>query len=215
MFATFELRNAPVLIGRVFTRILAAYIFVGMAFVMFADQAIRLLGTPKYYGAMGIVGPIVLAYFFFNAANLMDAAFYVRHKTSIKPWITGASTIVTLGLFAWLIPRYGSMGAACATMGGFAFHAAATWIMSQRVFWVKYESLRLIAMVISALSLVLLSQIINCGLFTTVIKVALWLTWPMSMWFTGLVTDDEKNLIMSAAWSVKGRCRKYCIHIRT
>lgn len=209
MFAAFELPNAASYFGRVFTRMLAAYTLAGMGFVIFADEVIRLLSTDKYFDAAPVVAPMVLAFFFLNAANLMDAAFYVRHRTSLKPWITGSATAVAIGLYLWLVPDYGEMGAAYANLAAFAFLAAATWAISQSVFRVKYERLRLAGMMLSALAIVFLSQVIPWGAWTIPVKLLLWASWPALLWLTGLVSRDEKDMLILGFWTTIAEGRKF------
>ena len=103
--------------GRTFTRILAAFLLVGLAACLFQDEAALVLGGAAYAGAAGIVAPVVLAGFFQTAASLMDAGFYVRRRTGLKLYITLAATAVILVLYSVLIPLYGAMGAAAATAG--------------------------------------------------------------------------------------------------
>jgi O-antigen/teichoic acid export membrane protein len=208
MFAAFELPNAASYFGRVFTRMLAAYTLAGMGFVIFADEVIRLLSPDEYFDAALVVAPMVLAFFFLNAANLMDAAFYVRHRTSLKPWITGSATAVAIGLYVWLVPEYGEMGAAYANLAAFSFLALATWAVSQNIFRVKYERLRLAGMLLSAFGVVFLSQAIPWGHWAIPVKLLLWMSWPVLMWLTGLVSGEEKELLLSGFWMVITEGRK-------
>ncbi len=107
-----------------------------------------------------VVAPVLLAYFFQSAASLMDAGLYVRHRTGLKLGITLATTAVMLLMYALLIPRYGSMGAAIGTLIGFAFLAVCTWAVSQRVFPIRYEWSRLAALLTLAVGLWLLSRLL-------------------------------------------------------
>jgi len=208
MFDAFELPDAPSLVGRVVTRILAAYVFVAIGVCVLCDEAIAVLASAEYAGATAVVGPIVLAIFFLYAANLMDAAFYVRRRTGLKPWIMAASMVVALGLYAWLIPQFGAMGAAFAALGGFMFHAAATWAVSQRVFHVQYEYGRVGTMLASAIAVVLLAGHLDLGIVNVPAKLGLWAAWPAMLWITGLVSKDEKAMVMAAIDQVGRRAKR-------
>ena len=139
LFKAAEEPDAPQVFGRAFTRILAAFLLVGLGASLFQDEAAAVLGGAKYAGAAVIVAPVVLAGFFQAAAALMDAGFYVRRRTGLKLWITLAATAVILVLYVVLIPPFGAMGAAFATVAGFAFLALGTWWATQRIFRVEYE----------------------------------------------------------------------------
>src|ERR1019366_2533559 len=118
MYKAAEAPDAPQVFGRTFTRIMSAFMLVGLAACLFQDEAVRILGgaKPEYASAAVIIAPVVLAGFFQTAAALMDAGFYVRRRTGLKLYISLASTVVILVLYVVLIPTYGAMGAALATV---------------------------------------------------------------------------------------------------
>ena len=112
MFDAFERPDAPIVIGRIFTRLLGVYLFVGLGVCLLKDELIHLLGSDRYAGAGATVSLLVLASYFSNASNLLDAAFvYVRRQTHWKAWLNLAGAVLTVTLFAWLIPTYGAIGA--------------------------------------------------------------------------------------------------------
>jgi O-antigen/teichoic acid export membrane protein len=207
MYDAFEMPHATALVGRVFTRILAAYVFVAVGLCLFCNDAIALLGSPAYARATDVVRPCVLAGLFLSAASLMDAAFYVRRRTGLKPWIMGGAMIVTVGFYAWLIHPFGAMGAAYAALGGCIFLAAATWAVSQRVFLVRYEYGRLFAMLATAIALVLLTaEHLGVGGINIPIKLAVWAVWPAVLWGAGLISKDEKAIIVTGVRRACQRC---------
>src|SRR5262249_39527544 len=126
--------DAPAGVGRALLRILTAYLTVGLALCVAADEVVVLLGGARYAAAAAMVAPVVLAYYFVTAADLLDAGFYVTRRTGWKTPVMLFSTGAMLALYAALIPPYGVLGAALATLGGFVFHAVATAWMAQRVF---------------------------------------------------------------------------------
>lgn len=208
MYKVFEEPDAPAMIGRVYTRILAAYLFVGIGLCMVQDELIAVLGSPEYAGATAVLAPLVLAYFFLNGADLMDSAFYVRRRTSLKPWIAAASTVVILGLYAWLIPQYGAQGAAYATLLGFLFHAIVTLAVSQRVFPVQYEFARLAGMLGLAIAIVIMARWVGSGLGTIPAKLALCAAWPVILWSAGLISSQEKRWVVASIQRARALLRR-------
>ena len=185
--------TAPVVFGTMFTRILAVYLLVALGLALFQDEVVKLLGSAAYARASVVVAPVLLAYFFQSAASLMDAGLYVRRRTGLKLGITLATTAVMLLAYAVLIPSYGIMGAAIATLIGFAFLAFCTWAVTRRVFPVRYEWPRLLAMLMLATGLWLLSRLLTADPWTWPIKAGLWLLWPAAVWSTGLMSRREKE----------------------
>lgn len=185
--------KGPQVFARMATYLLGAYVFVGLGLCLFQHELITLVAGSAYTVAGSVVAPVVLSYGFFGAATLLDAAFYVRRQTRYKAWIALASTLLMLGLYATLIPAHGLIGAALATLGGFACHMILTWRMAQTVFPVPYEYRRLLAMLLIAVGLWLVSQELEIGLVRLPVKIACWMLWPVTVWFSGLVTRRERR----------------------
>jgi O-antigen/teichoic acid export membrane protein len=193
MYAVARQPDAADVFGRAFTRILAAYLLVGLTLCLFQDEIVRLIAGPAYAAATQVVPPVVLACFFQAGASLMDAAFYVRHRTGLKLCITLAATALMVVLYVVLIPRYGGLGAALATLGGFAFLAVSTWTVTQRIFPVRYELPRLAALVGLTVGLWLVSRGLPIGGWALAAKVGLLVTWPLLVWRTGLMSLHERE----------------------
>jgi O-antigen/teichoic acid export membrane protein len=205
MYAVARLPEAPVVFGQMFTRILAVYALVGLGVCLFGDEAIALLGGAPYARASLVIAPVLLGCMCQGAVSLMDAGLYVRHRPGLKLVVTLAGTTVMVLLYILLIPRYGSMGAALATLGGFAFLAGCTWAVTQRVFPVRYEHLRL-AMVL-ALTAVLwaFAQILPAVPWALAAKAVLWLLAPLLIWHSGLMNREEKDHVRDFARHLLGR----------
>jgi O-antigen/teichoic acid export membrane protein len=187
--------DAPGVFGRVFTRILGFYLLVGLGLALFQDEIVAILGSPTYAPAAYVVAPVLLACFCQAAATLMDGGLYVSRRTGLKLGITLATTVVMVVLYALLIPTWKSMGAALATLGGFAFLALLTWLVTRQVFPVDYEWSRLIPVLALTISLWLLSRLVGTGGWALACKLSLWLTWPLVVWHTGLLSAVEKQYV--------------------
>jgi O-antigen/teichoic acid export membrane protein len=195
MYKAAQRDNAPIIFGAAITRILAAYLLTALALALFQDEVVLLLGSSVYARASAVLAPVLLAYYFQSAASLMDAGLYVRHRTGLKLVITSATTAVMLLMYALLIPSYGSMGAALATLIGFAFLAVCTWAVTRRVFPIRYEWGRLAALLILAIGLWLVSRLLPLAWWVWPLKAGLWLLGPALVWYTGLMSHGEKEQV--------------------
>jgi O-antigen/teichoic acid export membrane protein len=189
--------EAPGVFGRAFTRILAAYLLVGLGLCLFQDEAMAVLAGPAFARATEVIPIILLACFFQAASSLMDAGLYVRHRTGLKLGITLTATALMLLLYSLLIPRYGSRGAAVATLAGFAFLAAHTWWTTQRVFPVRYEWPRLLGVVALAAALAVAGRCLPAAAWAWPLKAGLWLALPLLAWKVGLLSGAEKGYVRS------------------
>lgn len=191
--------DAARVFGRVATRILAAYLFVGLALCLLSEEVITAFAGAAFRRAAPVVAPVVLAYWFQAASVLMESAFYVRRKTAWKFRVALASTVVTVAAYAALIPPYGALGAAYATLVGFAFHAGLTYAAAQRFFPVRYELGRLAALLGSSAGVWLLGAWADAGPAAVPVKVALWLLWPALLWAAGFFNAEEMQWAAAAA----------------
>jgi O-antigen/teichoic acid export membrane protein len=207
MYMAARQADAPAIFGRMFSRILAAFLLVGLGVCLFQDEAVALLGWWKHPGAAVVIAPVVLAGFFQTAASLMDAGFYIRRRTGRKLVVTLVAAAAMTALYFLLIPGGGEVGAALATLGGFSLLAALTFWATRRLFPVRYEWRRLAAALGLAVGLWLASRALPPAVWTLPIKAALWLLWPLALWAVGLVSPAEKALLRGAATRALTICR--------
>jgi O-antigen/teichoic acid export membrane protein len=103
---------------------------------------IRILGyaviNPAYWKSMVLVPVVALAYVFYGLFINFSLAFYHTGKTAAMARVVFASFLVNLAANLALIPRYGSRGAAAATVLGFLFMAIAGFAAGRRLFPVQY-----------------------------------------------------------------------------
>lgn len=184
--------DAAVLFGKVFTRILAVYVGVGLGLCLVAGEVVNLLAGADYAPAATIITPVVLAYYFLTAADLMESGFYIRRHTAWKLPITLMATLVTITLYGLMIPHGGIEGAALATLFGLAFTALITGIASQRVFPVQYEWLRVSLCLGAAIGVWFLGGLMPMSLWLLPIKAGLWLLWLGFVW-VAVMSQEEKQ----------------------
>jgi O-antigen/teichoic acid export membrane protein len=187
--------NASILVGQMFTRLMAPYVWVGLGLCLFQREIVLVLGTAAYRDAVIVIPPLVLAYFFLCTQRLLDSAFYVYRCTHYKLGITILATVTIVILYCLLIPRYGALGAAFSALGAFFVYAVATWIVSQRVFYVRYEMQRLASMLLVAGLLAAPNWWLGSGLLCNAVRLGLLAAWPVAMWTLRLITPEEKRLI--------------------
>jgi O-antigen/teichoic acid export membrane protein len=189
--------DAAGLFGRVFTRSLAAYLWGSLGLCLFQEEVVLLVAGPAYQAAADVIAPVALAYFFLLAADLMDGAFYIIGRPELKTLTALISLLVTCLLYFGLIPCWGSLGAAYATLAGFLFHAGLTLLMSQRVFPVHHETRRLASMLALAAVTWAISRSLPAAPWAMVLKGLVWLLLPGILWITDLLSEDEKRWVMS------------------
>lgn len=124
-------------------------IWLALACSLFILDFFRILTTPAFFSASRFVHLILVAYIFQVWASVQDIGILISEKTeylTLANWIAAG---VALAGFAILIPPYGGMGAATATLISFFTRWVLTYRMSQRLWRVEYTwgpVLRLVAL---------------------------------------------------------------------
>lgn len=211
MYEAYKRPNGRELLGKTVTRMLAAYLFAGLVLVVFQGEVLAVLGSESYFEAKQVIGLLVLANFFIVGANFMDVAFYVENRTRLKPRIAAVSAAAILALYALLVPRYGALGAAWATLLGFVIHAILTTRVARSVYALAFERRRLTVGLLLAVTIAIGSQWLGTGLWTFPARMVLCALWPAILWWTGVVSDEEKAFVVAGY----RRVQQYAHGLRT
>jgi len=154
--------DAPKLFSRVFTYFVGFMMLVFVMGSLFVDDIARIqffgryfIG-PDFWGGLGIVPIILLAYVFTGAYVNFVVGVYLEKKTKYLPYATGAGAVVNVAANFLLIPRLGIAGAAIATLLSYVVMAAGIYFPSQRLYHVHYEWSRIARIFFVALCVVLL-----------------------------------------------------------
>ena len=115
--------DAESVISRIFTWLMVVLSFCSLGLVFLARPALRILTTPRFLAAAGLVPLIVGAFYLRSIGEFFRFRFMVEGKPKYEAVCTGAATVVCTAAYYSLIPRFGAWGAAMATVVAFAFLA--------------------------------------------------------------------------------------------
>jgi O-antigen/teichoic acid export membrane protein len=142
-------QEARVLFGKVLTAFLliASAIFIILS--LFIENAVKLslfgkhLIGPDFWGGLFIVPIILLAYLFNGMYINFMAGIQIEKKTHFLPLVTGAGAAANVAANFLLIPRYGMLGAAYATLISYLIMAVSIYFISQRHYRIQYEYVKM------------------------------------------------------------------------
>ena len=104
---------------------------------------IRIMGRTilgeQFLSGLPIVPIILLAYLFNGLYMNFIAGLYIEEKTQYFPLITGLGAVVNVAVNFTLIPQFGIMGAAWATLASYVVMAGGLFIVSQKFYRINYE----------------------------------------------------------------------------
>lgn len=109
-----------------------------LAGLLFSREILFVISAPQFQGAVVYVPLILFSSLFNGYYFLVSTPIFYYKKTNWIPIITGASAMLNVGLNLWWIPRLGALGSAWATLWSFVVMFGIAYILSQRLFPIKY-----------------------------------------------------------------------------
>lgn len=117
---------------------------------LLADDAIRLMAGAEFHAAGRTIPILCLAMLFFGYRQVSYVGAAIRERSDLIAWGTVAGAGVALAANVLLIPRWGAMGAAVATLLAFAADFAVVMTCSERAYSLGFPLRRLLAPVVLA-----------------------------------------------------------------
>jgi len=123
----------------------SSVIFVRISLVLwailsfFTPEIFRAMVAEKYWEAQSIVPVIALSYIFLGLEEIFSAGFYIKSRTGLLVPIALTPLLINISLNLYLIPHYGIMGAAAATLTSYFLFAFFAYLIGNKIFPVNYN----------------------------------------------------------------------------
>lgn len=167
-------------IVRLSTYYAAAVCWAALGLVLLCKILLWVFTVPAFYGAAEIM-PWVAAGMLMHALYLLPVnLLFAKGRT----WAIGIATLTSglanVALNLWWVPRFGIMGAALATVAGYALMLLLVWLSAQRAYRLRYEYLRIGKLFIAAAALVLAANALSFAepWSDALWRAGLWLAFP-------------------------------------
>ena len=175
---------------------------------LFVSDLLRIMATPKFYPAAAIVPVVMIAYVIQAWTNYCRFGILVKGNTLQVAYGNGVAVVVISAGYLTLIPLYGAMGAAWATVAGFAARFA----------WILWQAEKAYAMRLSwgRTALVCLfagacyggSTLFSLGLVQSIIaNAAIACVFAAGVLFGGIMRSDERALLFKGVRALDPRRR--------
>ena len=169
---------------------IASWVALGLG--LLAPWLVRLLTTPEFYEGERVVAPLAFGGMAYAAYIVMAIGVGRAKRTQFNWAITGLAAVVNVALNLILIPPYGIMGAAVATVAAYVvMFLGMTWY-AQRVFPVPYQWRRVLTAVAAAVVLLLAGKALG-GL---AVALALTLAYPLALLLLGFFQPQERMRLL-------------------
>ncbi len=155
-----------------------------------------LLGK-EYWDGLIIIPVILSSYLFYGLYVNFTVGIYIRKKTNLMILFTGLAAIVNIGSNLYLMPHYGIMGAAFATLLSYFIMALTIFIANQKIYPVPYDYPKIILMLVYLSVMLWLDYYFNLSF---VLKTALILLSPLLFILTGIIKLEEIKKIAAGVF---------------
>ncbi|HUP31550.1 MAG TPA: oligosaccharide flippase family protein [Gaiellaceae bacterium] len=179
----------------VLTYLVVVASWLALALGLLAPWLVRLLTQPEFYAGERVVAPLAFGGMAFAAYLVMVIGVGRAKRTQFNWLITGLAAVVNVALNLILIPPYGMMGAAVATVAAYGvMFVAMTWY-AQRVFPVPYQWRRVLTAAGTAVALLLAGKALG-GLGAAL---GLTLAYPLALLLLGFYLPEERRKLIARA----------------
>ncbi len=193
--------NAKLLFSRVMTYYLVACAVVFLLLSFFLEHVIRypiLAGRyilpPEYWSGLPIIPLILLSYVVSGIGTNLNAGIQIEKKTGYLFPTSLAGSVSKVVLTFVLVPPFGIMGAAYATLIGYLVSDVSLYFVVQRIYYIRYEFGRIAKLFLSVGAVYAASELLEAGVY---LKVLLFLLWCGSLAVIGFFTPGELGRIRS------------------
>lgn len=201
VFANRKSENAPEIYAQMTTYWVALLFLLWLGLSVAAPELLRLMATPSYYSAASVVPVIGLAMALDGLTFTVNIGVLFSKKPYLRMAAVVAAAIVNIALNFLLIPRYGMMGAAWATMIGFFVQLCVALTLSLREYHIPYHWGRVLSAIGIAIGIYLASiEFTVPNVFLSIaLKAALLLVYPLSLLALGFFARED--LLAGIAWA--------------
>jgi O-antigen/teichoic acid export membrane protein len=139
LFSSAKEKRAAETYSRVFTYFVLVALFAALVISILAREILMVMSTPAFHDAYKVVPLVAASYVLWGCHYILAVGIYLEGKTKYLAVLVGGAAILNLGLNYLLIPGYGMMGAATATLVCYALLPVGAYLVSRRYYVVNYE----------------------------------------------------------------------------
>jgi O-antigen/teichoic acid export membrane protein len=189
---------------KIYSRVMTYYVlgasFTVLAGSMFVEYLVKLPLTGQttilgreYWGGIQIIPLILLSYMLYGVYINLMVGIYIQKKSEWMALFTGLAAVVNIAANFYLMPRYGLIGAAMASLLAYAVMTLSIYYANQKIYAVPYEARRLAIVIGYLLAGLLIFYFIPIGIYSRLILV---LAMPLLLFVLNFFSEEEKAFLL-------------------
>lgn len=197
VFEIYKQPDAKYIYSKLTTYLTSFLIIIMFCVSIFSGYIVKLLASPDYYESRKVVPVICLGLIAYGFHIFLSIGVVVNNKTWLFVITNAVAASVNILLNLVLIPRYGYMGAAWASVGTYYVFAFVSWLVYRKIYSIPFEWLRLGSLIGICIILYLLSIAVPIHnlLLLFGYHVFLCLALPFILYSTNFINSLEKMKI--------------------
>jgi O-antigen/teichoic acid export membrane protein len=173
----------------VLTYLIAVVSWLSLTLGLLAPWIVQLLTTPRFYDGQRVVAPLAFAGAA-QAGYVVVAIGIGRARRTQFNWVvTGAAAALNVVLNLILIPPYGMMGAAIATVAAYSLMFLLMAVYAQRIYTTPYQWRRVAIALAAAIALLVVGKLLDASL---PLAIALCAAYPLALLPLGFYLPAER-----------------------
>jgi O-antigen/teichoic acid export membrane protein len=196
-YQIYEKENAVLIYQRIFTYISLAMIFVALGIALFVKDFFHIVAARDFWPAHKVVPVVLIAYIFQSWSSFCNLGILITKNTiQITYGMIVGVAVITAG-YLMLIPAWGAMGAAVATLAGFVSSFYWIYRRSRRYYdmklpWMKVAGIGGLAAAVYMLSLLLPEETV----VSISARIGLVLLFVMGLLSLPILSEQEKSTLL-------------------
>jgi O-antigen/teichoic acid export membrane protein len=189
--------NAKRLFARVMTYYLAICAVVFLVLSFFLEDVIqykffghRYILPPQYWDGLAIVPFVLLSYTFMGIGTILNAGIQIEKKTMYLFPTSLSGSLTKILLTFLLVPMFGIMGAAYATLAGYIMVEVTLFFVVQRFYRIDYEYARILKLTLLTAAAFTSYALLDPGIL---LKAGILIAWGVGLFSYGFFTPGERE----------------------
>ena len=174
----------------VLTYLVVLTTWIATALTLLSPWLVAWLTAPEFASSSRVVGPLAFAAVSFGGFIVLSIGIGRARRTQFNWVITGAAAVVNVTLNLTLIPFYGMMGAAIATVAAYTVMFAGMAWWAQRIFPCPYQWRRVLTAAAAGIALASAGKLVGAGV---ALSVGLILLYPLVLLPLGFYLPAERK----------------------
>jgi O-antigen/teichoic acid export membrane protein len=188
---------------RIYARVMTYFVFVSAFVVIMGSMLIEyvvkipvapgktLMGS-AYWGGIYIIPLILLSYLFYGIYVNLTVGIYITKKSQLMVIFTSLAALTNIVCNLYLMPTYGMVGAAIATLFSYFVMMLSIYIANQKIYSIQYEYGRLGLIIIYLVIALILYYTFNLFWYVRLIII---IAMPLLLFLLGFFKAEEKKFI--------------------